>query len=204
MPRLHTNARNPQYSVTMGAEEYIKDFSIEALQHGDESAFEALFLHFYPLLCYLAAGIIKDNAAAEDIAEETLVKTWFRRRQFESILHIKAFIYKATRNACYNFIKQAERKVQHHQVFSGSLEQDEFLSKIAETEVLRRLYSAINSLPEQCRKVIQLSYIEGWKADEIARHLQVSVSTVKAQKARGIELLKKRLPNNLLSILFFI
>lgn len=188
----------------MGKNEYIPSFSIEALRAGDERAFEVLFRHLYPLLSYLANSIIKDRAAAEDIAEETLVKAWFGRNQFENMLHIKAFAYKATRNACFNFIKQAERKTRHHQVFTGSMEQDEFLSKITETEVLARLHSAIHILPEQCRKVIELSYIEGWKADEIAAHLQVSVSTVKAQKARGIQLLKKRLPGNLLTVFLFL
>lgn len=176
-------------------------FSMEALHNGDERAFEALFLYFYPALCYFAESIITDSAAAQDIAGETMLKAWVKRTTFESLQHVKAFLYRAVRNSCFDFLKQSARSAQRHRTFLDEQEETGFLSRIVETEMLARLYNAINSLPEQCRKVIRMSYIEGMKAEEIAGQMKVSVSTIKAQKARGIILLKKKLPRDLLLLL---
>ena len=62
-----------------------------------------------------------------------------------------------------------------------------------ESEVMWELMTAIDSLPEECRKVFKLSYMEGDDINEVARKLNISTHTVKSQRARAKQLLRERL-----------
>ena len=66
-------------------------------------------------------------------------------------------------------------------------------------EYMNRIYTALDRLPAQCRKVFILHYIEGKKVTEVAAELGLSIHTVNAHKSRGIGLLQKML----LSLCFY-
>lgn len=168
---------------------------IVSLKNGDPEALQTLLKHYYSALCLFAERLLADSAAAEDIVGESFVKLWKKRADFENHQNLKAFMYITVRNACLNYLKQAKRdslsKKQHAYLTS---EKEEFvLNEMIRAEVLKEIMDAINNLPEQCRKVLKLGYLEGMKNQEIARLLNISVHTVKNQKARGIQLLKVRL-----------
>ena len=55
-----------------------------------------------------------------------------------------------------------------------------------EEEVFVRLNDAVDRLPEQCRKVMRFT-LEGKEAPEIARLLDISVTTVKDHRRAGRE-----------------
>lgn len=102
----------------------------------------------------------------------------------------------------------ALKKQQKNVKLDESLSDDvlEFDFNILEEEVYAVLIEALNSLPEKCKEVFELSCLEGMKYKDIAEQLAISVNTVKSQRARAIELLKERLKNHseLLFILLFL
>ena len=53
------------------------------------------------------------------------------------------------------------------------------LRQIEETELRIRIYAAIDQLPDQCRKVFEMSRFEELKQQEIADKLGISIKTVK-------------------------
>jgi RNA polymerase sigma-70 factor (ECF subfamily) len=75
------------------------------------------------------------------------------------------------------------------------------LNEITRTEVLREVYAELQKLPAECRKVMQLYYQQGLDHKSISAELGVTVSTVKNQKARGLQILRKKLGT---SFLFFL
>lgn len=68
-------------------------------------------------------------------------------------------------------------------------------------EEYQKLFSLIDELPEQCRKVFLMA-LDGKKNKEIADALQISVVTVKTQKMRAMQKIKKHLPMLFFSSLF--
>lgn len=52
---------------------------------------------------------------------------------------------------------------------------------------------AIEKLPRECRKVFELCYFEGMNNEKAAQTLRISIETVKAQKKRGKQILRKNL-----------
>ncbi len=76
-----------------------------------------------------------------------------------------------------------------------------FLAEQMEAEILWELFSKIEELPSECRKVFRMSYIDDMTNQEIADKLGISVNTVKSQKARAKNILKSSL-KDLFSVLF--
>ncbi len=64
---------------------------------------------------------------------------------------------------------------------------------IIRSEFFGELYKTLNSLPKECRKVFNMLYIQGKSVSEIADELNLSPSTIKTQKTRGLAVLKKKL-----------
>jgi RNA polymerase sigma-70 factor (family 1) len=151
--------------------------------------------------------MLRDRPAAEDIAGETLVKLWNRHRDFENMQNIKAFLYITTRNACLNMLKQMQREsLSKKQLAYLSVDKEGFiLNEIIRMEVLAEIHREIDKLPAQCQRIFKMSYYEGKKNQEIAEILNISVHTVKNQKARAIQLLKVKLPDrNLVTLLLLL
>lgn len=172
-----------------------RGFSIQSFQRGDQQAFNFIFDRYYRSLCYFASRFIPEKPVAEDITQESFVRLWEKHDAFSGLPSIKAFLYIITRNACLNFIKHwnHEKKNEQHWGVMWDETEESILAILTRSEVLKEIFNAVEALPPECRKVIQLCFIEGLENQEIARQLHLSVHTIKNQKARGLYLLRKRL-----------
>ena len=179
--------------------------NILSLSGRDESdAFEALFQKYFRALCHFAYQLVRDEALAKDLAQDAFVGYWNRRAEVAS--HEKAirnFLYTSVRNASLNALRHEKivhlyRSTQEaHPVDDVDIEH-----AVIQSEVLAHIYAAIESLPESCRRISRMGYLEGLKNREIADRLGVSVNTVKTQKKRGLELLRLRLDPKYFFFLF--
>ena len=78
------------------------------------------------------------------------------------------------------------------------------LRQIEENELMVKLYAAIDSLPEKCRQVFELSRFEELKQQEIADRLGISIKTVKNHITIALKKLNQvALKNLVVTILFF-
>jgi RNA polymerase sigma-70 factor (ECF subfamily) len=77
------------------------------------------------------------------------------------------------------------------------------LRQIEENELKTKLYAAIDQLPEQCRKVFEMSRFEELKQQEIADKLGISIKTVKNHITIALKQLSKLSVTSLL-LLFLI
>ncbi|MFX1705510.1 RNA polymerase sigma-70 factor [Chitinophaga sp. CC14] len=179
---------------------------LQRLAVADEAAFSVVFREYYAVLCAFAQKIIRESADPEDLVNEVFLKLWNRRQVFEDIRHLKDFLYKSTRNACFDTIKGSIHSRERQAVFLGTQAEWETAAdlEMIRLEVFNELHHEINQLPEQCGKIIRMGYIDGLKNDEIARELGLSVQTVKNQKSRGVMLLKRRLPPEAFVLLLLI
>lgn len=168
---------------------------LRGLTSGDTLHYSYIFKEYYSALCHYAEKIIGEPGYAEDIVQDVFEKLWQKPYAFEDLRHLKDFLYKATRNAALNFLKGAQHskerqaKFLHEQEAAATSEDLD----IIRMEVFRVIYREISNLPEQCGKIVRMSYIEGLKNEQIAESLSISLQTVKNQKTRGMKLLRMRL-----------
>ena len=167
---------------------------LRGLYEAEQSAFQEVFVSYYPSLCLFAEKFI-DSDVVEDVVEDVFLRLWQSPVQFENIVHLKSYLYRAVRNGCLNSLKQVARqgRRQYDFVESGDSFEKAYSDTIIETESFRLLYMAMAKLPVQARKIVELTYLQGKSNQEAADILKLSVNTVKFQKRRAVMLLKKQL-----------
>ncbi|MCW3119896.1 MAG: polymerase, sigma-24 subunit, subfamily [Chitinophagaceae bacterium] len=181
---------------------------VDKIADGDQVTFKGIFDQYYAALCFFANRLVNDKFAAEDLVEDVFIKLWNKENDFNKYRSIKAVLYISVRNACYDLIKLRRRKLlkqgQLNYLLQGE-SGDFVLNEMTRAEVLGEIYAALQTLPPECRKVMELVYREGWNFKKISTHLGVAISTVRNHKAHGIKALKKKLGTDLfLLFLFFI
>lgn len=153
-----------------------------------------IFQMYYRELAYFASHILKDQTAAEDVVQDVFVMLFEKGFPVEEEEELKAYLYVVVRNRCLDHIKHLKIVEKHQQESEGrELSQDSMLASIIETETLSILKREIDLLPLECAKVMRL-FLFGYNSTEIAQQLGIEPSTVRAQKQRGVLLLKKTLP----------
>lgn len=161
-------------------------FSIIA--DGRRDAFDSLVDRYVVPLNVFAGRITGDSEAARDIVQDAFVYVWENRRKMESVGHIHNYLYLAVRNYSLNWMKRLSRSGRLPE--SIHMADEDISAQYIRTETARLLKDAIDSLPERTAEVIRLS-LDGVKQEEIAERLNISLATVKAQKARGIVRLRE-------------
>lgn len=156
---------------------------------------EDIFKEYYAPLCYFAERFLKDDVnVVEDIVQDVFVILLEKSPSFESLEHLKNFLYLSVKNACLNHRRRLISKERYFTEKSTEEESEEpIIHEMITTEVYRELAVAVANLPTECRKVFELCYFEELPNEEVAEKLGISIFTVKAQKARGKKILKENL-----------
>ena len=146
----------------------------------------------------------EEDAIARDITQDTFIRLYERRRDFDVPEKAKSFIYITARNLCLDHLKHQKIKQQYQQTQSVSEAKDpDFLHEITYQETLRILHQAIDTLPPQTRKIILLG-LNGKNNNEIAEALNISVNTVKSLKKSAYTSLRGQLKDPMLFLLFLL
>ncbi|MFV0366158.1 MAG: RNA polymerase sigma factor [Mangrovibacterium sp.] len=164
---------------------------IYSIKQGDKNAFRQLFKEYYSPLCFFALKFMRDEQLSEDIVQEVMYDLWSRRKNIDIKTSLKSFLYICVRNKCLTYLSK-------NPLNSKSLSDTDLDTEITEDynsieeEVLANLYKAINSLPEKSREVLILS-MQGMSNTEIAEKMDVSINTVKSNKKRAYDFIRKLL-----------
>ena len=162
----------------------------------DKISFRNDILPLKNKLFRLALRITLNNADAEDIVQETLIKVWKKRESWNEIESIEAFCYSICRNLALDRTRRADK-------FSESLDEtrdttaDTSYSSNPEEQVqqsdrIKLVKELIDHLPEKQRSVIQLRDFEGKSYKEIADIMQMTDEQVKVTLFRARQTIKKK------------
>lgn len=157
-----------------------------------------IFDSYYHPLCFYAKKYLSDNNDAQDVVQEIFINIWEKQLEFPNNQALKSFLYSSVYHACIDIIKLTDIHKRHQDyIFSHSEETENkgYLTDQIETEILTELFTAIESLPNKCRAVFKLSYLEGLSIEEVAQKLDISIHTVKSQRSRAKSILYECLKN---------
>lgn len=176
-----------------------------AFQQGDEQALAFIYREFHPALSLYAHRWVENRPIAEEIASEALVKTWKMHWKLDSYGAIQAYLYKIVQRDSLDYIrKEKKRAAMHQQSRPPQTVSDTPFDHLVRSEVYRIIHIALKDLSPANRKVIIMHYLEGKTTGQIARELNVHPSTVKTQKNRGLQALRKQLLRPMLILLYFL
>ncbi len=129
-------------------------------------------------ICY---GILDNKADAEDALQETFLRYMTKAPQFKDSEHEKAWLIKVATNISKNMVRFNQRHA------AANLDE---LREIGIGDNDRELFDLIMQLPPKYKIVLDLYYIEGYKANEIADITNSSPAAVRKQLQVGRKMLK--------------
>ena len=142
----------------------------------------------------LALRITMNRAEAEDVVQDTLLKVWEQRSQWEQINNLEAFALTICRNRALDVIKQAGRNTASlDKVDNGQWSMVNGQSTLEAREQISLVRRLMDSLPEVQRTIMQLRDIEGMTYQEIAQLLDISETQVKVYLHRARTKIRKGL-----------
>jgi RNA polymerase sigma-70 factor (ECF subfamily) len=157
---------------------------IELVQAGrGQEAFERLVPAYRRRVFGLAYGILRDRAAAEDLAQEVFVKLWQALPRYDGRAQLSTWIYAITRNAAVSALR-ARRRVASLSEDAIAAEAEGIAASAAgeEDPALRR---AIDRLPEKQRQAITLYYLDERSVEDVADMMGLPANTVKTHLHRA-------------------
>lgn len=164
----------------------------------DSVFFNNLFDSMYLRLVSYSLQFVKSKTIAEEVVADCFVKLWEKREELGHVDNIKSYLYTMVRNTSFTYLNNNKKEVQLNQDLHDQVVRVD--NEIIMAEVHATLYKALDALPAGCRTVFELSCLKGLKYKDIASDLNVSINTVKSQRARAIKLLRDHLKDNPLLI----
>lgn len=149
------------------------------------------------MLCHIAVTILCDDFLARAIVDDVIFHLWEIRNSLEISSSIRVYLVNAVRNRCLNYIRDSRKTAA-----SMSLDQEMAecmsdkshpLGSLLEKEMENVIMKAVDSLPEETRKVFSKSRFEYKKYSEIAQDLSISINTVKYHIKRALAILTDEL-----------
>ena len=125
----------------------------------------------------------------DDLVQETYTRL-LRAQANGGVRYPKAFLFTAARNAAFDLFRRRGAKPTEAVTDLVELTVLEEMPGVGEqmdqSYELEVLADAVRALPDRCRQVIMLRYLDGLAYKEIAEQLGISAETVKVHMAKGM------------------
>ena len=149
------------------------------IEYAVEKYSQMLFRICYSILC--------NKHDAEDALQETFLKYMTKAPLFRDDNHEKAWLIKVATNISKNMCRFNSRH---------ATENLDELIEIGISDSDRDVFELIMHLPAKYKIVLDLYYIEGYKANEIAQITNISPVAVRKRLQYGRKMLKSELERN--------
>ena len=153
------------------------DIDIAGILSGDEDEFKALFYRWYPKVRGFINCLVKNETVSEDLAQDIFMRIWKDRDMLGNITSIESYMYRMARNMSLNWLKH--KKVETAYAPSWESRYDDAPDSIVEEKDVRLLVDlVVNGMPEQRRRIFEMSRYFNISNSEIAEKLNISKKTV--------------------------
>ncbi len=130
---------------------------------------------------------VRDEAAAEDIVHDVLVRAYARRDTLRDRDKLGQWLYQIARNA---IIDHYRRRRPTEELPDEMVDEEVYASGDTEKELARCLTPFIEELPPHYRQAVMLAELQGFTQREVALKLGLSVSGAKSRVQRARQMLE--------------
>lgn len=170
---------------------------------GDEACFERLLAKYRTPLVSFLYRMVRNQATAEDLAQEAFLRVFRARKDYVPGAKFTTWLFRIATNLALNSLRDSRRHLRDLSVDQADEDHGPALDLIdpsveieealVERERVKRIWAAIEALPEKQRVAVLLHKYQDLGYDEIARILGCSESALKSLLFRAYETLRVRL-----------
>jgi RNA polymerase sigma-70 factor (ECF subfamily) len=159
----------------------------------DAQAFRILVDRHLGAIVALARRMLKDEAEADDVAQEALLRLWRAGETLDVGPHgLRPWLRRVTSNLCLDRIRATRRTVVTDEVPEVA-EPPTQAQGLEDQDLARRVGEAMNALPERQRRALTLFHHEGLSQAEVGEVLGVSDEAVESLLSRARRALRASL-----------
>lgn len=169
-------------------------------------SFSDLYTNYYRRSFLFVKSYVRDDMAAEDIVSDSLINLWETSKK-ENVEYPLSLLVLMLKNNALNYLKHQEirqsvtdtisAKMAHDLDYRISTLQACDLEEIFSSEITRIVHDALQTLPEQTRRVFEMSRYEGRTVKEISKELAISQKGVEYHITRSLKVLRVALKDYL-------
>ncbi len=176
----------------------LQKIDIALLKDGDEKTFEHIYKVYFNALFFFAIQYVNKNAEAENLVQETFLALWMNKESFIGSREnsVKAWLFNTIKNKCLNHLEKeaSENRYNDYHLFQyqsdiAGLKQMQ-ISEVTFSEIESLLHKALEMMPDQSRRVFEMSRFKGFKNKAIAEELSISVKAVESNITRALKVLR--------------
>jgi len=153
-------------------------------------AFAALVKRYQAMVYSIAWNYLRNDALAQEVAQEAFLELHRRLPQIESDLHAANFLRKV---AAHRSLDEGRRRRSQPQVTLDDVPEPGSLPTVTDPLLEGVLGRLVDSLPGRSRMIVILRYQEDLDPAEIADVLGIPLGTVKSNLHRSLAVLRKRM-----------
>lgn len=165
---------------------------LAAIRDGDHQAYDQFYLDTVDLMFDFINLLLHSQTEAEEICQQIYVRIWEARQSIDPAGNFRGYLYKMAKTAAFKHLehKKVENKYLHykqHDAPEFGASPDEW---VITREIALLIKISLDNMPEQRRKVFEMSRNEGLSYEEIAKRLNISNATVRSHISHAIKELK--------------
>ncbi|MBD0369334.1 MAG: sigma-70 family RNA polymerase sigma factor [Pyrinomonadaceae bacterium] len=169
---------------------------LRAVAGGDEAALSALYDRYRLILFGLLLRILHSRAEAEDCLQEVFIQVWRQASSFDEARG-RPFTWLVTMARSRAIDRLRALSSRDRTVQESAREAVEEVSD-AVTDAIRSeqgatVRAALDALPQEQRRVLELAYFEGLTQSEIAERLNQPLGTIKTRTRSALMKLRELL-----------
>ena len=161
------------------------------LKHGSKEALRQIYMEYKDTLLTIAASLLHDTFAAEDVLHDVFVSFAAGAGKLELRVSLRSYLI----SSVVNRVRDRFRKKKHHTVeldkagqISSDLNRPE--QSVMLTEQLQLMADALTQIPLEQRETIILHLNGGMKFKEIAEMQHIPMNTVQGRYRYGLDKLR--------------
>ncbi len=171
---------------------------MQLVARGNPRAFETIYDRHGGAAFSLAYRMVGERSVAEDVAQEAFLSIWRSRLRYQSERgSVRTWVLGVVHHRAIDALRRNLVHDRRRASAEGIEERHEAVER-TEVEVARRdeartVREALETLPGDQVKVIELAYFGGFTHTQIAEMLEMPVGTVKGRMRLGLEKLRRQL-----------
>jgi RNA polymerase sigma-70 factor (ECF subfamily) len=171
---------------------------MQLVRRGTPAAFEVVYERHASAAFSLAYRIVGTRAGAEDVAQEAFLNIWRSGARYDRARgSVRTWVLGIVHHRAIDHLRRAtvhDRRRASDEGVQERLEAPERTdAEVARRDEARVVRSALDELPSEQSRVIELAYFGGFTHTEIADMLETPVGTVKGRMRLGLQKLRQRL-----------
>lgn len=171
---------------------------MQLVRKGDADAFELVYERHATVAFSLAYRITGTRNVAEDVVQEAFLSLWRSSARYDRQRgSVRTWVVGIVHNRAIDVLRRSlvhERRRASDEGLEERFESGERVDvEVARRDEAREVRSAIDTLPADQGKVIELAYFGGFSHSEIASLLEAPIGTVKGRMRLGLEKLRLNL-----------